>query len=125
MGPHCIPSYFLPRLQVTVSVRTSELCLAAFERSVPQFFYLVSQGINVQILEDHERDYNIEEVLLFLESSLKFSSRKDRLVEVVHETLSSSCLRELATWSDEKAFQTLPLLVAITCLRNEVSVMFF
>ena len=77
------------------------------------------------ILECLEGDYSIEELSLFLESSFKFSSRKDRLVEVVHETLSSSYLWELETWSDENIYQVLPLLVAIICLMDEVSVFVF
>jgi len=85
---------------------------------------------NVQNLEGSDRDEYIWDLSQFLRVSFGFSSRKDLLVEVFHETLEeclglwSSCLRELDNWTDKKRFHLLDLLVAIICPENEVSVTF-
>ena len=70
-----------------------------------------------------------EKLSHFLQSSFQLSSRKDQLVglirESLEETLWFSCFNEVDSWSDEKKFQALDLLVAIIHPENQVSVAFF
>lgn len=83
----------------------------------------------MRTLQGQEQDCDISRLSSFLGPAFKFSSRKDRLVEIVRESLAK-CLWSSYFWKpdtlpDEKRFEVLELLLAITCPENKVLVALF
>ena len=79
---------------------------------------------------ESERAYSMKiwNLVQYLQRSFELSSSKDQPVGLVHESLVqslwSSCLSELDSWSDERKFHALELLVAIIPPDDQVSVVF-